>query len=96
MNNLTFKFITILFLLISSCGNHETEIIDHYRVYEYGEAPISEGKNILMCKLGCKDDPIVKDVSSITWTKKEMLIKTSTDNYYFIKAKFTLKKKNII
>lgn len=83
------KLYLVLAVLSISCSS---ELPNNYIVMDSTDLPGFgvTGKNVLLCKLGCKNDPVIDNIESINWNDSLMYIiqKESIPNkYYIIKAR---------
>jgi hypothetical protein len=79
-----FLFGVILFL--AACG----KLPDNFQFFDQVNLPDGINYKVLMCKLGCKNDPIINNVYSVEWNEKNMYVVqhiNKNENYFLIKAR---------
>ncbi len=78
-------FFIFTIILLQSCDNGSLQIVDYYRVYDYmsldNHGNSTDAKNVLMCKLGCKNDAFIEEVIKVEWNDSTIIVKTK--NGYF-------------
>jgi hypothetical protein len=72
-----------IFFGISACRSDRSNIVDDYYIYAYSD--FYDGENVLMCKLSCENDPVVKNVKRAEWNDSLIILETES-NYFIIKS----------
>jgi hypothetical protein len=85
---LLFALVAILYsnrqpIIYSLTG--EVKIVDEYFIYDYLDrhpnGELTSGRQVLICKLGNENDPLIENISFIEWNAERMMV--HTDGEYF-------------
>ncbi len=76
----------VVLIMLPCCSDNSIALIDEYRIYPQDE--FGEGY-YLICKLGCKGDPKIENITTVKWNNSFILVKVKNplNHWYIIKAK---------
>jgi hypothetical protein len=65
------------------------KLVDYYYVYDildrHPNGELTSGRQVLMCKLGNENDPLIENISFVEWNDERMIIQTDSE-YFSIEA----------